>query len=112
MTRHDLPDHVQGDSFALPVAFASNDAPRDMTGWKVWFTVKYDPMQADSEALIHKVFTVSGSAVAIELTSAETRPLLPVNYHYDVQLTDDSGQAVRTLLQGRWRITADVTHTA
>ncbi|WP_067586387.1 hypothetical protein [Endozoicomonas ascidiicola] len=106
-----LEPHVRGDSYAFPVEFLANDMPQDMTDWVLWFTVKHHPMQPDEDAVLQKVVTVTGTSAVISVAGADTQDLPPVNFYYDIQLVSSTGDAVQTLVQGRWQLRSDVTVT-
>ena len=109
--QHNLEDFVAGDSQNIAIEFQRDGQSLDLTGWKLWITLKYSAHQTDSEAVLQKVFEVSGAETVIYLSPEETRPLLPANYMFDIQMTSPDQQQVLTLILGQVRVLQGVTGT-
>mgnify|MGYP001813682803 CR=1 FL=1 len=104
----------RGDTVTLPLTFTdSNDNPIDITGWKVYFTVKKRDDEAvdDSEALIVKDVTVhtdpTGGITEIALTAEDTN-VLPGNHLYDIQYKTATSD-IKTVTSGNALVKKDVT---
>lgn len=101
------------DTRALRFTFTDeNGAAVDITGWKIWFTVKAKDTDTDANAKILKTQTshldpVNGIS-EIDLSSSET-DLPAATYVYDIQTLDDVSQ-LRTVVKADFVITQDVTY--
>jgi len=87
-----------------------NRNPINLTGWKIYFTVKKYKTDTDDVALLKKDITdfpnpYSGE-VEIRLTTSETN-LLGTHY-YDVQAKNDRNEII-TLVSGNIIFTEDIT---
>ena len=103
---HDLPSFIRGDSYAIPLEFIRDGNPEDLTGWSVWFTVKNSSLQPDTDAVIRKQVVIGGSAAVILLLPSDSAALPATDYVYDIQVVSASGEAARTLVQGKLIIAA------
>lgn len=108
--QHDIAPFVRGDNFAMPLRLQNKEGHSvDLTGWVLWFTIKLHQQQPDEEALIQKTVTVSGDSVLVEISGNETQSLLPIRYHYDLQLVSPDQGVVKTLVIGRLTLLPGVT---
>ncbi|MBF0115664.1 MAG: hypothetical protein HQM04_11575 [Magnetococcales bacterium] len=90
--------------------------PVNITGHALWFTMKQNMNDEDSEAVFQKqiVFPASpqslqGEAV-LTLTSAETDLIAPGIYVFDFQrVIPDNPPVVKTLISGKITILPDIT---
>mgnify|MGYP000420075917 CR=1 FL=1 len=110
-----LEEFYRGDTKAFELQFKEKDSgdPIDTTGWELTFTMKQHTEQPDSEAVIQVVKVVDDTEgptgnVSMVLDSADTENLLATTYVYDFQLK--RGVVVSTLLMGRIRVLAEVSH--
>jgi hypothetical protein len=110
-----LPPFYRGDTKEYPFAFTFGGAPVDISGKKLYFTVKTDIADADGAAVLTKVlgpFTgpeaVAGTGTLV-LTSTDTNALLG-KYVFDFELRDEtvSPHHVTTLAKGNLTVLADV----
>lgn len=115
----------RGDTLAIPVAVknAATGAATDLTGWLVWFTVKRNYADPDSQSVFQaRSDDMSGGVVITEpptlgqitatLPASATLgwPDSPSNLVYDVQGKDTSGN-IRTVDSGTICVTPDVTRS-
>ena len=102
----------RGDDKTWNLTFVDEDGNAiDLTGATIFFTVKINKADADSDAVIDvdqaSHTNAAGGLSSITITNSET-DLKPENYFYDFQLVD-SGGLVTTVLSGIFKITQDVT---
>ena len=110
-TSTDLPPILRGDSFTIPVAFTDADEqPADLSGWTLIFTLKFHRMQPDSDAVLQKRQTVTGTEALVIIAPSDTNELTPYRYEYDIQLSTPDGTGVRTFMMGTITLTSGVTH--
>lgn len=87
------------------------DADVDITGWKVYFTVKKNESDVDVDAVITKDITShtdpTGGDTKISLVGADTEDLAG-NYYYDIQVKKTGG-TVFTIVKGTFIVTKDIT---
>jgi len=102
----------RGDDLAWQLNFNdTNGDPIDITGWTIFFTMKDDRDDSDSEAVYQKTETMpSGSS---EGTLLFTVPGEDVNtlvgpYYYDFQFINASG-GVNTITRGSISFDKDIT---
>jgi len=109
----------RGDTWKFPFEFTDGAGkPVNITGHELWFTMKRNMNDADSEAAFQKkiVFPASpqsqkGEAVLL-LTSAETDLLAPGIYMFDFQrVIPDNPPVVKTLMSGKITILPDITRS-
>jgi len=89
----------------------ANGDPIDLTGATVFFTIKVNKTDKDSDAIISKdqsshVDAVNGQTT-ISLTDSDTDVRVG-NYHYDIQLVDSLG-IVTTIVVGAFKVKQEVT---
>lgn len=118
----------RGDTKVVQVTL-SNLTATGLTGFRYWFTAKYDFADADNVAVIQKIgqqaaptgdFTtvVIGNASTsgvitcqIDPSNTNTLPDYDVQLQYDVQVEDASGH-VTTVATGILTVKVDVTKTS
>lgn len=109
----------RGDTKVFSLSFNTGDgAPVNITGHELWFTMKRDINDLDSDAIIQKkhVFPQGEHSEAgigsLVLESSETGGFEPGLYLYDMQkVIVGTPPVVSTLLSGRINILPDVTQT-
>jgi hypothetical protein len=102
----------RGDTKHYPLTFTdSNNAPIDITGWTVFFTVKTNLSDADLSAVLQKTITThtapTSGQTQIDLSSTDT-DALNGDYYYDIQIKTVSGD-ITTVLSGSFKVAPDVT---
>jgi hypothetical protein len=106
---------IRGDSYNCTLTFSNEQGPIDITGWSVFFTLKKNWLQPDSEAALQKIITQhtnpTQGQTALTLLPADTQQLFPGDYDFDIQAVDTSGN-VYTVLRGKFTIEYDVTDSA
>jgi hypothetical protein len=108
---------TKGDTLTKTITFYnSNDAVIDISGWRMFFTVKkaeYLTSDDDSEAeiSINELIGDGTSGIwTLTITHAmttTTKDVLPGTYKYDLQIVN--GTTVTTVMMGDFEITQDVT---
>ena len=110
-------EHIKGDTKKLKVTLKDPaDAPIDLTGAIVRFTIREDRDEPDdTTALITKVSPASLDVIdavngifVITVDPLDTVDVETQRYYYDIQVTFPSGD-VRTPVQGNWVIKIDTT---
>lgn len=102
----------RGDDKTWTLNFTdTNGDPIDLTGATVFFTIKVNKTDKDSDAIISKdqsshVDAVNGQTT-ISLTDSDTDVRVG-NYHYDIQLVDSLG-IVTTIVVGAFKVKQEVT---
>jgi len=102
----------RGDDKTWNLNFTDADGNAiDLTGSTIFFTVKSNKTDQDSDAVISKdqsshVDAVNGQT-QIVLTNSDTNIKIG-NYYYDFQLVDSTG-LVTTVLSGIFKIKQDIT---
>ena len=105
-----LPDTLRGDSFTIAVEFTDgNGDPVDLTGWILFFTLKFNQLQGDEDAALQKRVIIGGSSVVIVFAPEDTNELPPFSYEYDIQLSTPDHSGIRTFLLGKLTLEAGVT---
>ena len=103
----------QGDTFSTAPAWKINNSYVNVTGYTAKMQVRQD---VDSASTIVELSTDNGRIVTgttdgkftLTLTAAETTPLPPGNYVYDLEITSPGGVET-TLLTGGFAVIAEVT---
>jgi len=103
---------TRGDDKTWNLTFLdANKVAIDLTGAAIFFTVKINKADADSEALISVKQTThtdpTGGLTSITITSSDT-DIKVENYYYDFQLVD-AGGLVTTVLTGIFKVVQDIT---
>jgi len=104
----------RGDTKVIKLKLKDNQGnPINLTGAKIWFTMKQNLMQDDSEAAVQKEITNHTNAAQgesqIVLTHDDTNNLSGT-YYYDIQLVDANNN-VTTLIFGKLNVLPDVTRS-
>ena len=102
-------------SFTLSFTDAVGD-PIDITGWKIYFTMKKSLTQSDAEADLKEDTEEhddpENGLTSIHLSNGQTDTLgsseLPTDYFYDIQVKKTDG-SVLTVISGIIKVLADVT---
>lgn len=102
----------QGDDVSFEVNITENKVPVDITGWKLYFTVKKHYSDTDDDAIFQKDVTDHTSPLQgqthITLTNEETSDAALGNYYFDVQVRDENNK-FQTIINGRFRVQPQVT---
>ena len=103
----------RGDSREYALTFTDKEgAAIDISGWKVYFTLKKNPLINDDGALLKKDTTdheaPTEGKTKIVLAPSDTDDLKPGDYVYDIQIKKPSGDVI-TVVKGTLKIEADVT---
>jgi hypothetical protein len=103
---------TRGDTKIYTLRFVNkNNQPIDITGWKIYFTVKSDLCKPDDDAVIKKDIVVHTNPLngetQISLSSTDTS-VDPGNYLYDIQIKTATDE-VYTICQNGLTIAQDVT---
>jgi len=103
---------VRGDDKVYSIQFKDDaEVPIDITGWTVFFTVKRELKDTDTNALIKKTITTHTSPTngitEISLTPTDTNYF--GNFYFDIQIkkTDNS---IHTVIIGTVEFIRDVTN--
>ena len=106
------PDIFRGDDYPIPLEFRRNGIVENITGWKVYFTVKYHDTDSDDDAVIKCDVTEhtdpTNGKTLIFLTNGETGGLVPGKYVFDIQIKKADG-TVKTIMKGKVKVIQDVT---
>ena len=109
----------RGDTKAFNLSFKdSAGAPIDITGHELWFTMKGQVTDLDTDAVLQKkiVFpsgteSESGSGT-LTLDSDETGAIDPGTYFFDLQkVIPENPPVVATLMSGKISVLADITRS-
>lgn len=113
----------RGDTLAIDLALTNGSAPEDLTGSKLYFTIKEDTEDADAEATVRKtspssgitIVSSTGGTAQVVIAAADTAAVfdhLPASsvafFFFDVQLKLSGGQ-VYTVAEGTALVYPDVT---
>lgn len=108
-----LNNFYRGDSRDYALTFTSNSVAYNITGSTIWFTLKKDRTDPDTEAALQKTLTVHSDPThgitTLSLTSTDTA-IEPGRYFYDFQFKAQSGTII-TFLSGTVDVLEDVTRT-
>lgn len=105
---------VRGDNKTFTINFKdSSGDPIDISGWRIFFTLKMKQDDSDAQAKLKKDSDVaSGDGVdgkfELNLVPVDTSGLNTGKYYYDVQAKKDDGN-IFTALRGEFTIFADIT---
>jgi len=110
-----ISDFYRGDTQVYRLILKKEDGtPVDLTGSSVWFTIKRNVKDLDTEAIVQKKVDnhvdPSNGITEIKLEPSDTNTATPGQYVYDFQLVKPNGD-VKTLLAGKVKILADVTRS-
>ena len=103
----------RGDSREYSLSFTDSQGVKiDITGWKVYFTLKKNAADGDSDASVKKDITEheapTEGRTKIVLLPKDTDNLEPGEYHYDIQVKTSNGGII-TVAKGRMTIKTDIT---
>ena len=105
-------DIYRGDDRTLNLTFTQNNSALDITGYTVKFTVKENISDTYANAKIAKTvtshFDPTNGKTQIDITHSDTSSLEEKGYHYDIELTDTSGN-ILTVVRGIFNVTLDIT---
>lgn len=108
-----LNNFYRGDTRDYALTFTSNSVAYNITGATVWFTLKKDRNDADSEAVLQKSISShsdpTNGKTTLSLTSTDTA-IEAGRYFYDFQIKTASGSII-TFLSGTVDVLEDVTRT-
>jgi len=106
-----LNDFYRGDDRNYNLIFVDeDDAALDITGWTIFITVKEKLTDADDDAKIKAVGTITdaaGGLASFTFTAAQTYDL-DGNYHYDIQIKKADGK-IFTVTSGKVKVKKDTT---
>ena len=104
-------DFVRGDNQVIELEFTEDGVAVNITGWKVYFTLKKNKSDSDDDAILKKDITVHteplNGKTQILLTDVETDTLSGV-YYYDIQYKDTSAD-IKTPILGIMSFFEDIT---
>ena len=109
----------RGDTKVFNLSFKDSvGSPIDITGHELWFTMKTNVTDADTDAILQKkiVFPVgteseSGSGT-LTLNSTDTGAIDPGTYFYDIQkVIPENPPVVATLMSGKISVLPDITRS-
>ena len=103
----------RGDNNSYTLSFKdSTNSPIDITGWKIYFTMKQRLDQLDSEACLRTDVTTHDDEInglsSIHLSNGQTDLLIPGIYFYDIQVKK-ADHTILTIVSGQIEVKADVT---
>jgi hypothetical protein len=108
-----LNDFYRGDTRDYALTFTSNGAAYNISGATIWFTLKKNRLDADTQAALQKTLTQhsdpSHGITTLSLTASDTA-IEPGRYFYDFQVKTQSGVII-TFLSGVVNVLEDVTRT-
>jgi len=106
----------RGDTAEFAIYCKRGTSRADITGGKLYFTVKSSIQDSDTSALIKKdsagngitIITPTLGKAKLQLLPSDTDTLSIGTYVYDVQLKTSDGE-IHTLFSGGFELLADVT---
>ena len=104
---------IRGDTKTYDFTFYLDTAqttPLNLTGAKVWFTIKRDYQAKDADALVDKQLTITNAALGkatVKLSQTDTALSLGT-YYYDVQYVSLGDLEVKTVIKGKIQVQYDV----
>lgn len=110
---------TRGDTYVETWSVKQSDGTTnfDLTGGKMWFTIKTNASVADGSATLQLSSPASGivfsgtptdGTATLTITAAQTAALVPQTYYYDIQVKNSAG-AITTLASGTLTVDADIT---
>ena len=100
----------RGDTFELPVYFTTEEAPLDITGYKIYFMAKEKISDDDDDAVISKTITTHTDSTngesTIQLTSTDTDRV--GNYFYAIKVILTTKNRAMTICEGMLNISDSV----
>lgn len=110
-------------TFPVSVNYSTTGNPVDLTGAKIWFTVKTRPKDEDADALVFKrntaagggdteikVTNVAGGQLDVYLVPADTENVDMGTYDYGIRVTLANGKTY-TIVRDKITLKEDVTKT-
>ena len=112
-----LAPFYRGDTKVFNLSFKDNaGTPINISGHKLWFTMKINVTDADANAVFQKEITFpentdsENGVGALTLGSDETGTIEPGTYFFDIQkVIPGTPPIVATLLSGRVAVLSDIT---
>jgi len=105
---------IQGDTKTFTITVRDSDGSAyDLTDYTTRFTVKSDKNTVDGSATISKTGTITnatGGVFQVSLSNTDTN-IDEGTYYYDFQI-DNGSSIVKTVEQGLFLVTQDVTDTS
>lgn len=110
---------IRGDDTTINVQITQTDTsgvitPFDITGSKVWFTIKKSQDDQDSAAIFQQPVTTHDNAVAglthFTITHTQSGFFALGNYYYDIQIKLTNG-TIFTIIRDNVSIVYDITQT-
>lgn len=96
---------VQGETYVFDVHAVRDEVPVDLTGAKVWFTMKKNRRDVDASALVQhdssdssqqvRIINAVSGVIRVKLVPTDTVNLAPSYYPYDVQVKEADGTVTK-----------------
>jgi len=103
---------IRGDDKLIELRFSKDNMPLDITGWKIYFTMKKSKADPDEKAILAKDITEhsdpQNGITQLFLTNVETAEFKRGDYFYDIQAKDNEGYII-TVLKGKIIVDSDIT---
>lgn len=103
----------RGDSKKITVNLTEN-AMLVFTGGAIFMTVKIKKSDTDANAVIAKsvpITETNGTGQAVIIMTPTDNEITPKNYYQDIQAVSSDKATVKTLVEGKYKVTADITRT-
>lgn len=102
-----------GDDFVRTVSILDADgAAQDITGWKLFITIKTNPGDTDANAIYKNEYDPSAPASAgiftVTIPNADTDDIAFGTYYYDMQIKKDDDTPL-TILKGVFTFSQQLT---
>ena len=112
-----LAPFYRGDTKIFNLSFKDSAGdPIDITGHELWFTMKKNVTDLDSNAVLQKqlIFPVGAESEngtgTLTLSSEETGKIDPGKYYYDIQkVIPETPPVVATVMSGKIAVLVDIT---
>lgn len=112
---------TKGDTIIFDVYVTRGEDPVDLTGGKVWFTVKRNSRDLDEDSLIYLnsavdpaqvriIAPATNGQIRVELEPADTVDIKDTYLPYDVQIRESDG-AISTIEYGTIELRKNVTQS-
>ena len=101
----------RGDSKKITVSLSEN-ATLVLSGGTIWMTVKEKKSDPDDKAVITKTVPITetdGKGQAIISITPENNEIPPKTYYQDIQAVSADKTYVKTLVDGKYKVTVDIT---
>jgi hypothetical protein len=103
----------RGDDKDIVLTITDGGTPLNITGYKVYMTVKTSTEDTDANAKIAKTVTShttpASGITTVSLTNTDT-DISPGSYYYDVQYKDTNNK-IKTIIFGDFVVLPDVTRS-